>query len=86
MKKDKLTKNINFKAFIPKLRPLRLRIMKFTIFCLQMQYTKGEDDIGTLAFEMKLLMNDERLCEQRTIDDDGCRLVAIGHLGDSCDL
>ena len=51
-----------------------------------MQYTKGEDDIGTLVFEMKLLMNDERLCEQRTIDDDGCRLVAIGHLGDSCDL
>ena len=51
-----------------------------------MQYTKGEDDIGTLAFEKKLLMNDERLCEQRTIDDDGCRLVAIGHLGDSGDL
>ena len=60
--------------------------MKFTIFCLQMLYTKGEDDIGTLAFEMKLLMNDERLCEQRTFDDDGCRQVAIGHLGDSCDL
>ena len=47
-----------------------------------MQYTKGEDDIGTVAFEMKLLMNDER----ETIDDDGCRLVAIGHLGDSGDL
>ena len=51
-----------------------------------MQYIKREDNIGTLAFEMKLLMNDERQCEQRTIDDDGYRLVAIGHLGDSCDL
>ena len=47
-----------------------------------MQYTKGEDDIGTVAFEMKLLMNDER----ETIDVDGCRLVAIGHLGYSGDL
>ena len=25
-----------------------------------MQYIKGEDDIGTVAFEMRLLMNDER--------------------------
>ena len=47
-----------------------------------MQNTKGEDDIGTVAFEMKLLMKDER----ETIDDDGCRLVAIGHLGDSVNL
>ena len=47
-----------------------------------MQYTKVENDIGTVVFEMKLLMTDER----QTIDDDGCRLVAIGHLGDSCDL
>ena len=63
--------------------------MKFTIsglLSLQMQYTKGEDDIGIVAFEMKLLMNDERQCERRTIDDDGCRLVAIGHLGDSSNL
>ena len=51
-----------------------------------MQYIKGEDDIGTVAFEMDLLMNDERQCERRTIDDGGCRLVAIGHLGDSGDL
>ena len=47
-----------------------------------MQYTKGEDDIDTVAFEMKLLMNDER----QAIGDDGCRLVAIGHLSDSGDL
>ena len=47
-----------------------------------MQYTKGEDDIGTVAFEMKLLMNDER----ETIDVDGWRLVAIDHLGYSGDL
>ena len=63
--------------------------MKFTIFCLlsvQMQYNKGEDDIDTVAFEMKLFMNDERQCKRRTIDDDGFRLVAIGHLGDSGDL
>ena len=63
--------------------------MKFTIFCLlsvQMQYTKGEDDIDTVAFEMKLLMNDERQCKRRTIDGDGFRLAAIGHLGDSGDL
>ena len=46
-----------------------------------MQYTKGEDDISTVAFEMKLLMNDER----QTINDDGCRLVAIGRLGDHLD-
>ena len=51
-----------------------------------MQYTKGEDYIGTVAFKMKLLMNNERRCERRTIDDDGCRLVAKGHLGDSGDL
>ena len=30
---------------------------------LQMQYTKDEDYIGTIAFEMKLLMNEERQCE-----------------------
>ena len=62
--------------------------MKFTIFrllSLQMQNTKGEDYIGTVAFEMKLLMNDELQCERRTIDDVGCRLVAIGHLGNSGD-
>ena len=51
-----------------------------------MQYTKGEDYIGTVAFEMKLFMNDERQCKRRTIDNDGCRLVAIGHLDDSDDL
>ena len=44
-----------------------------------MQYTKGEDDIGTVAFEMKLLMNDERQCERRIINDGGRILVAIGH-------
>ena len=47
-----------------------------------MQYTEGEDDIGTVVFEMKLLMIDER----QTIDDDGCRLLAVSHLGDSGDL
>ena len=44
------------------LRPLRLRIMKFTIFrllSLQKQYTKSEDYIGTVAFKMKLFLNDE---------------------------
>ena len=51
-----------------------------------MQYTKSEDYIDTVVFEMKLLMNDERKCERRTIDDGGCRLVAIGHLDDSDDL
>ena len=59
--------------------------MAFTVvllLSLQMQYTKGEEYIGTVAFEMKLLMNDERQCERRTIDDDEYRLVAIGHLGD----
>ena len=84
-KEGVLTKNMNFTVFIPKLRPLGLRIMKFSNFCplsLQMQYIKGEDDIGTVAFEMRLIMNDER----QKIDNDGCRLVAICHLGDSGDL
>ena len=31
-------------------------------------------------------MNDERQCQRRTIDDGGCRLVAISHLDDSDDL
>ena len=63
--------------------------MKGTIFCVlsvQMQYTKGEDDIDTVAFEMKFekkFMNDERQCKRRTIEDDGLRLVAVGHLRDS---
>ena len=35
-----------------------------------MQYTKDEDYIGKVAFEMM-------------INDDGCRLLAIGYLGDS---
>ena len=63
--------------------------MKFTffrLFSLLMQYTKGEDYIGPVAIRMKLLMNDERQCERRSIDTDGCRLVTIGHLGDSGDL
>ena len=30
-------------------------------------------------------MNNERQCERRTIDDGGCRLMAIGHLDDSDD-
>ena len=63
--------------------------MKFTTFrllSLQMQYTKSEDDIDTVVFEMKLLMNDERQCQRRTIDDGGCRLVAISHLDESDDL
>ena len=30
-------------------------------------------------------MNNERQCERRTIDDGGCRLVAISHLDDSDD-
>ena len=51
-----------------------------------MQYTKGEDYIDTVVFEMKLLMDDERQCESRIINDDGCILVAIGHLDDSDEL
>ena len=51
-----------------------------------MQNTKGGDYIGTLVFETKLLKNDERQCKRRTIDDDRCKLVVIGHLGDSGDL
>ena len=54
-------KNINFTFFIPQLRALRLGVMKFTTFrllSLQMQYTKSEDYIDTVVFEMKLLMND----------------------------
>ena len=54
-------KNINFTFFIPKLRPLRLGVMKFTTFgllSLQMQYTKSENYIDTVVFEMKLIMND----------------------------
>ena len=38
------------------------RVMKFTIFrllSLQMQYTNGEDYIGTVVFEMNLLMKNE---------------------------
>ena len=31
-------------------------------------------------------MNDERQCQRRTIDDGGCRQVAISHLDDSDDL
>ena len=51
-----------------------------------MQYTKGEDYIGTIVIEMKLLMNDERQWERRTIDDGGCRVLVIGHPDDSDDL
>ena len=51
-----------------------------------MQNTKGEDDIDAIAFEMKLLMHDERQCKRLMIDDDGFILVAIGHLGHSGDL
>ena len=54
--------------FIPKLRPPRYGIMKLTtlrLLSLQMQYTKVDDYYGTLVFEMKLLMNFERLCERR---------------------
>ena len=63
--------------------------MKFTTFrilSLQMQYAKGEDYIGTIVFEMKLLMNDESRCKRRTIDDGGRRLFTIGRLDDSDDL
>ena len=51
-----------------------------------MQYTKSEDYIDTVVSEMKLLMNNKRQCERRTINDGGCILVAIGHLDDSDDL
>ena len=48
--------------------------MKFTIFrllFLQMQYTKIE--YTTVAFEIKLLMNDERQCDGRlTMTDADC--------------
>ena len=69
-----LTENINFTVCIIKLRSLRLRIMKLAIFRLfsLLQLTKCDDYIGTVAFEMKLLMNDEWQCERKTIDDDGC--------------
>ena len=86
VKKKSFNEKHNFTVFIPN---LRLRVTKFTIvrlLSLQMQNTKGGDYIGTLAFEMKLLKNDERQCKRRTIDGDGFRLAAIGHLGDSGDL
>ena len=53
-------------------------IYNFSSPSLQMQNTKGDDYIGTIAFEMKLLMNDEQQCKRRCIDNDGCRLVAVG--------
>ena len=34
-------------------------IYNFSSPSLQTQYTKGDYDIGTIAFEIKLLMNDE---------------------------
>ena len=86
VKKKSFNEKHNFTVFIPK---LRLRVTKFTIvrlLSLQMQNTKGGYYIGTLAFEMKLLKNDVRQCKRRTINDDRCKLVVIGHLGDSDDL
>ena len=85
VKKKSFNEKHQFYSFYAKIKAPYVEnheIYKFCLLSLQMQYTKGEDDIGTVAFEMKLLMNDER----ETIDDDGCRLVAIGHLGDSGDL
>ena len=57
-------------SFNPKIKAPQVENHEIKNICRlfqQMQYTKGEDDIGTVAFEMKLLMttnnnaNDGRL-------------------------
>ena len=74
---DFFKKNINFTLFIPKLPPLGVGAMKFTVlvFLPNRCYISNLVKIGPVVFEKKMLT-----------DDNGRQPIAIGHLSDSSDL